>query len=129
MEKIKVMVADDSGLARLTLRRVLEGAGYQVVEARDGGEAVERYPREKPEVVFLDLVMPGMYGLEVLARLIEIDPGVRVVIATSDIQDTTHLMAQEGGAYGYINKPFTAEKVLAVIEALLGGAAGKEELP
>ncbi len=62
----KILVVDDSGLARRSTRRVLEAAGYEVVEADEGLSALERYFVEKPAVVLLDLVMKGMYGLDVL---------------------------------------------------------------
>ena len=64
--KAKVLIVDDSALARRTLRQILEAAGYEVAEAEDGLNALERYFLEKPDVVMLDLVMKGMYGLEVL---------------------------------------------------------------
>ncbi|HXT33421.1 MAG TPA: response regulator, partial [Vicinamibacterales bacterium] len=74
----KVLLVDDSGLARRSTRRVLENAGYTVVEADDGLSALEQFAVEKPDIVMLDLVMKGMYGLEVLAKLRELDPAVRV---------------------------------------------------
>ena len=71
-----VLLVDDSGLARRGTRRVLESAGYSVVEAEDGLSALERYALDRPDVVLLDLVMKGMYGLDVLAKLREIDPSL-----------------------------------------------------
>ena len=72
----KVLLVDDSGLARRSTRRILEGAGYAVIEAEDGMAAIEQYYVEKPDVVMLDLIMKGMYGLEVLSKLREMDPDV-----------------------------------------------------
>ena len=65
----KILLVDDSGLARRTTRQMLEAAGYVVVEAEDGMTALERYFLEKPDVVLLDLVMKGMMGLDVLDKL------------------------------------------------------------
>ena len=65
----RVLIVDDSALARRSSRRVLESAGYEVIEAEDGMSALEQYFVGKPALVILDLVMKGMYGLEVLARL------------------------------------------------------------
>jgi CheY-like chemotaxis protein len=65
----KIMVVDDSAMSRRTMRRILEGAGHSVVEAEEGMAALELYFLEKPDLVFLDLVMKGMYGLEVLEKL------------------------------------------------------------
>src|ERR687890_2210994 len=104
----KIMVVDDSALSRRTLRRILEGAGYNVVEAEEGMAALELYFIEKPALVLLDLVMKGMYGLDVLAKLREMDAGARVVVASADIQSSTRAMAEEAGALTFINKPFSA---------------------
>jgi len=117
----KIMVVDDSALSRRTLRRILEGAGYHVVEAADGMTALEQYFLERPDLVFLDLVMSGMYGLEVLEKLRELDPAARVVVASADIQSSTRQMVNEAGARSFINKPFSAENVLGAVETALGG--------
>ncbi len=117
----KLLVVDDSALSRRTLRRILEAAGHSVVEAEEGMAALELYFIEKPDLVFLDLVMKGMYGLDVLAKLRELDAEARVVVASADIQTTTREMVEEAGARGFINKPFTTENVLGAAGAALGG--------
>lgn len=117
----KIMVVDDSALSRRTLRRILEGAGYSVVEAEEGMAALELYFIEKPDLVLLDLVMKGMYGLDVLSKLRQMDAGARVVVASADIQTSTRTMVGEAGATDFINKPFTAENVLGAVKAALGG--------
>ena len=70
----KLLLVDDSGLARRSMRAILEPAGFSIVEAADGMAAIERYYLEKPDLVILDLVMKGMYGLDVLTKLREMDP-------------------------------------------------------
>ena len=117
----KIMVVDDSAMSRRTLRRILEAAGYVVVEADEGMAALELYFIEKPDLVFLDLVMKGMYGLDVLAKLRELNAGARVVVASADVQTSTRLMVEEAGACGFINKPFGAENVLGAVESAMGG--------
>ncbi|MFL6281868.1 MAG: response regulator [Pyrinomonadaceae bacterium] len=117
----KIMVVDDSAMSRRTLRRILETAGYSVVEAEDGMAALELYFIEKPDVVFLDLVMKGMYGLDVLAKLREMDAGARVVVASADIQASTREMVEEAGARAFITKPFATENVLGAVESSMGG--------
>jgi two-component system, chemotaxis family, chemotaxis protein CheY len=117
----KIMVVDDSALSRRTMRRILEGAGYNVVEADEGMAALELYFLEKPDMVFLDLVMKGMYGLDVLEKLREMDAGARVVVASADIQSSTRTMAEAAGARGFINKPFVVEQVLTAVGVALGG--------
>ncbi|HEY9283620.1 MAG TPA: response regulator [Pyrinomonadaceae bacterium] len=117
----KIMVVDDSALSRRTLRRILEGAGYSVVEADEGMAALELYFIEKPDLVFLDLVMKGMYGLDVLTKLREMDAGARVVVASADIQTSTRAMVEEAGALAFVNKPFATENVLGAVESAMGG--------
>ena len=119
----KIMVVDDSALSRRTLRRILEGAGYRVVEAEEGMAALELYFIEKPDLVLLDLVMKGMYGLDVLAKLREMDAGARVIVASADIQTSTRALVEEAGAIDFINKPFSTEDVLGAVNTVFGGEA------
>lgn len=119
----KILVVDDSKLSRRILRGILEPHGYEVVEAEDGILALERYFLEKPDLVLLDLTLEGMYGMEVLKKLKEMDPNARVVIASADIQKQTHTLANEAGATSYIDKPFLQEQVIGVVNAALKGAA------
>ena len=119
----KIMVVDDSALSRRTLRRILEGGGYSIVEADEGMAALELYFIEKPDLVLLDLVMKGMYGLDVLSKLREMDPGARVIVASADIQTSTRALVEEAGATDFINKPFSAESVLDAVKTVLGEGA------
>ena len=111
----KVLLVDDSSLARRSTRRILEQAGYDVVEAEDGLSALERFAVDKPDVVLLDLVMKGMYGLEVLSKLREMDPDARVVVLSADIQTSSREMVQAAGAAGFLNKPADAQQMLDVV--------------
>jgi two-component system chemotaxis response regulator CheY len=122
----KILIVDDSALSRRTLRRILETADYDVVEASDGMTALEVYFLEKPSLVLLDLVMKGMYGLDVLVKLREMDPDARVVVASADIQSSTRKMVDEAGAQAFINKPFISEQVLAAVQTALAEGATSE---
>lgn len=122
----KILIVDDSALSRRTLRRILEAAGYEVVEAEDGMTALEVYFLEKPSLVLLDLVMKGMYGLDVLVKLREMDSKALVVIASADIQSSTRKMGDDAGALSFINKPFVSEQVIAAVEAALAEGATSE---
>jgi len=122
----KILIVDDSALSRRTLRRILESAGYEAVEADDGMTALELYFLEKPSLVLLDLVMKGMYGLDVLVKLREMDPKALVVVASADIQSSTRKLVDEAGALAFINKPFISEQVIAAVEAALAeGVTGE----
>jgi two-component system, chemotaxis family, chemotaxis protein CheY len=115
-----VLVVDDSGFARRTLRRILEEQGYGVEEAASGTEALAKYLEAKPDVVFLDLVMEGMQGIEVLKRLREVDASVKVVVATADVQKATHVQMLKAGASALVNKPFKPEEVVSELRRITG---------
>ena len=117
----RILVVDDSGFARRTLKQMLEGAGYTVEEAKDGPDALEKYFLNKPDAVLLDMVMEGMNGLEVLAKLRELDHEAKVVIATADVQTSTRTEAEATGASGFITKPFDREQLLKALSTVLGG--------
>ena len=122
--KGKVLIVDDSALARRTMRQILETEGYAVAEADDGLNALERYFLEKPDIVMLDLVMKGMYGLEVLSKLRELDPSVKVIVVSADIQTSSHDMVQDAGGAAFVNKPYDKQEILSAIDtAMAGGAA------
>ena len=117
----KILVVDDSGLSRRTLRRILEAEGHEIVEAEDGDHALEQYFLDKPDLVLLDLVMKGMYGVDVLTRLRQMDAEARVIVASADIQSSTHAMVKEAGAFAFITKPFLPAQVMLAVNAALGG--------
>jgi two-component system chemotaxis response regulator CheY len=117
----KVLIVDDSGLARRAVRAILESDGHQVVEATDGMTAIEQYYIEKPDAVMLDLVMKGMYGLEVLEKIKELDPAARVIVVTADVQSSSHQLVNLAGARAFVNKPVERDQLLAVVHRVLEG--------
>lgn len=117
----KVLIVDDSALTRRSLRQILETAGCEVVEAENGLDALERYFLDKPDVVLLDLVMRGMYGLDVLHKLRELDPCARIVVVSADIQTSSQDLAGEAGAAAFINKPFDKSDILSALDTALAG--------
>jgi two-component system chemotaxis response regulator CheY len=119
----KVLIVDDSSLTRRNLRQILETAGCAVVEAENGLDALERYFLEKPDVVMLDLVMRGMYGLDVLHKIRELDPRARVIVVSADIQTSSQDLAGESGAAAFINKPFDKSDILSALDTALAGAS------
>jgi len=119
--KRKLLLVDDSGLARRSMRAMLEANGYDVVEAEDGIGALERYFLEKPDVVLLDLVMKGMYGLDVLTKLRELDASACVIVVSADVQSSSQRMVEEAGASGFLNKPVDRQQLLDVVHTALEG--------
>ena len=116
-----ILIVDDSAFARRTLKQILEEGGFNVEEAKDGQDAIERYYLRRPDLVLLDMVMEGMGGLEVLRKIRELDPAAEVVIATADIQNATETEARQIGAAGYLRKPFNPQEVLDTINKVLTG--------
>lgn len=115
----KILIIDDSMLSRRMLRKILEEASYEVIEAVDGYSALEIFSLENPDLVMLDLTMPGINGFEVLKQLKEIRPSAKVVVASADVQTMTKELVFSHGADGFINKPFVAEEVTDLIKKLL----------
>lgn len=119
----KILIVDDSGLARRSTRRILEGAGYEVIEAEDGLGALEQYFVQKPDVVVLDLVMKGMYGHDVLTKLREMDGSARVIVVTADVQHSSRHLVESSGAAGFLTKPVDGEALLDAVRGALGDRA------
>jgi two-component system chemotaxis response regulator CheY len=122
----KVLLCDDSRLALMKLRKLFEEMGAEIVGAHQSGpEAIEAYKeaREEVDLVSLDLVMPGMDGLEVLAELKEFDPEVKVLILSSIVQPEIEAQARELGAAGVLEKPYDAVRIQAVLDEVLGAGA------
>jgi len=117
----KILIVDDSGLARRTVRQLLEELGHTVEEAADGAQALERYVLNRHDAVILDMVMHGMYGLDVLKKFREINPSLPVIVATSDIQKSTREDVKAAGAAAMINKPLKKDEVIEVLNTVLAG--------
>ena len=118
-----ILVVDDSGMARRGNRRILEGAGYTVLEAEDGMAALERYFVDRPDLVLLDLVMKGMYGIDVLTKLRALDRDARVIVLSADIQTSSREMVSEAGAVAFLNKPVAADELISAVRSALGEAS------
>lgn len=116
---VKVLIVDDSGMARRGLRAMLEPDGFEVVEAQDGMTALERYFLDKPDLVILDLVMKGMYGLDVLSKLRELDPAARVIVVSADVQSSSHQLVEAAGGAAFLNKPVERDQLLAAVRCAL----------
>ncbi len=118
-----ILIVDDSGLARRSTRKILEGAGHTVIEAQDGLAALELYFTEKPALTLLDVTMREMDGIEVLKRIRELHPAATVIIVSADVQSSTREMAEDGGAVAFVIKPIQPALLLATVDDALRGAA------
>jgi two-component system, chemotaxis family, chemotaxis protein CheY len=120
---LNVLIVDDSSLARRTVRNVITDLGFEAEEASDGTQAIERYFLKRHDLVILDMVMSGMYGLEVLAKLKELNPDVKVIVATADIQTSTVDQVKAAGAAAFINKPINRKQLSDTISTVLAGGS------
>jgi len=119
-----ILVVDDSGYARRLLRQTLEAQGHTVIEASSGMSGLESYAMHAPDLVMLDLTMEDMGGLEVLPRLREIDPDVRVIVVSADVQRSTAKEVKEAGAFRFLSKPPERDEVIATVNEALGEVDG-----
>lgn len=110
-----VLVADDEKGIRETLRRLLEYENYRVVLAEDGLQALSLVENEIVDIVLLDIKMPGMDGLEVLARLHSLHPQLPVIIISGHGTIQTAVESTRLGAFDFIEKPIDADRILLVI--------------
>jgi two-component system nitrate/nitrite response regulator NarL len=121
-EALRIVVADDHHFFRDGLREMLETGGMAVVgEASDGDEAVTLTRELAPDVVVLDLNMPGSSGLEALSRIARSCPGVQAVVLTVSDDDADVLAALAGGACGYLLKDTRADRLAASIRQAAEG--------
>jgi two-component system chemotaxis response regulator CheY len=118
-----IMIADDSSYTRRTHRRILESDGHVVHEAASGMAALEGYFVHRPDIVLLDLTMEDMSGLDVLARLREMEPAARVVVISADVQRSTAQLVAEAGALRFLGTPVPPETLLGRGRDVLGVCA------
>jgi len=123
MDSIRVMLVDDHALVRMGFRLLLQATDDIEVaaEAGSGEEACRRYPEVRPDVVLLDISMPGIGGLDTLARLLAKDGGARVLMLSAH-EDTIHpTRAIQAGALGYLTKRGAPEELIGAIRRVAGG--------
>jgi len=115
-EKTLILVVDDQFGDRGTLKAILEEKGYRVATARDGAEAIKMVMEKHYDIIFLDIRLPDMNGVETFERVKEIDPKAVVIMMTGYTEEDLVKRAVSGGAYTCIYKPFDMEKVVALVE-------------
>jgi DNA-binding NtrC family response regulator len=119
MRKTRILVVDDEQLIRWSIEQNLKKQGYDVRTAEDGEVALRLVQEEQPDLILLDIQMPGISGLEVLEKVKEIDEDIVVIIVTAQGGLETAVTAMRLGAYDYINKPFNFDELSLVIRKAL----------
>ena len=119
MSEVSVMTVDDSAAILTIIAAYLEDSEFKVVASeRDGRRAVQRFEEMHPDVVLLDLIMPGQSGVETLAQILEIDPSACVVMISSlGTEDAVHECLSTG-ARSFLQKPFTRDDFIAFMRGL-----------
>jgi two-component system chemotaxis response regulator CheY len=121
---ISILVADDDKLVRMTMRKILESADYSVLEAKDGGQAVEMYRKRSPDLVIVDIVMPIKDGVRTFLELRGLDAKAKIIAMSAGARsgkiDYLNL-TKRIGANGILVKPFNRASVLALVEQVLAG--------
>ncbi len=123
MAKIRVMLVDDHDLIRYGLRRLLEDqAGIEVIEEANSGEtALDRVRKTKPDVILMDINMPGIGGFEATSRLSKTHPECRVIVLTVHSEGPLPKRILEAGAVGYLTKGCPVEEMVEAIQKVHAG--------
>ena len=109
----KIMVVDDSRIVQLNLQKILSDTEYEVVACCQNGEdALAMYDKVQPDLVTMDILMPGMDGLEAARQLLKEHPEAKVLIVSSLAYDDTVNEASDIGACGFVYKPFDKQQIL-----------------
>ena len=119
----KILVVDDSPVERLALQEVLGRNGYQVLTAESGEQAIARSRSDRPDLILMDVVMPGMNGYQATRTISRHDEtrDIPIIMCTSKGQDTDKIWGMRQGALDYMVKPVNLEELLGRI-AQLGAA-------
>lgn len=113
----RVLLVDDMAFMRSKIKAVLTALGHEVVaEADNGDAAIEQYKECQPDVVFLDITMPGKDGITALQEIIEYDADAKVIMISATGQEQFVRLAVKSGALTFIVKPFEADKIKQVMQ-------------
>ena len=118
MEKQKILVVDDDKEILFSLSKLLEYDGFEVVQARDGIEALEQLDKEKPDLILLDIMMPKLDGISALMKIRESNH-LPVIVLSAKTQDSDKVYGLTMGADDYICKPYNPAELSARVKALL----------
>jgi DNA-binding NtrC family response regulator len=115
----KILIVDDEENVRYSFRKFYQSSGYEVIEAANGLEAISVVDRQKPDLVLMDIEMPGLSGLEAIQRIKQLQPDIPVVIITAFGTSERVISAMKHGAFDYLEKPFDVERLKTMVAEAL----------
>ena len=119
----KILIVDDSPTETYAFKAMLEGHGFEVLTVDNGADGIALARQEQPDIVLMDIVMPGLNGFQATRQLTKgaETKHIPVVIVTTKDQETDRVWGQRQGATGYLVKPVTEQKMVSTINAVLSG--------
>jgi two-component system chemotaxis response regulator CheY len=114
----KVLIVEDAPFIREMIRDILESHDHEIVgEAANGLEAIEKYKALKPDIVLMDILMPGMDGLSAITKIIEQDSTAKIIVVSALVKEALRKEAMRAGAIDFVAKPFQVERLLEAVRA------------
>lgn len=115
-----VLIVDDAAFMRMSIKTMLEKNGFQIVgEATNGLEAIEKYKTIKPDLVTMDITMPGMTGIEALKEIMKFDSKARIIMVSAMGQEAMVREAVLNGAKSFLVKPFTENHLISAFNQII----------
>jgi two-component system, chemotaxis family, chemotaxis protein CheY len=117
---LTILSVDDSALMRSIIKKFISRSGveFQFIEAFDGKDGVEKYKAKRPDVVFMDIVMPNMNGIEAVKAIRTFDPSAKIIMCTSLKEKVHEDEAAALGVVGYVIKPFSSQQISDVMKKI-----------
>jgi DNA-binding response OmpR family regulator len=115
---MRILIAEDDAHTRAALREILEAEGYDCIPAANGAEALERYRAERPDFVFLDIMMPDTDGYTVCREIRKEDADIPIVFLSAKSEEIDKVLGLELGADDYVVKPFGIKEIVARVRAI-----------
>jgi two-component system chemotaxis response regulator CheY len=116
----KILLVDDAAFMRMRCSKLLKENGYEVGEAENGQEAINKYRSFRPDLVLMDITMPVMDGIAATKEIKALDPNAKVVMVSALGQQTMVIEAIKAGAKDFVVKPFEPDKILLTVKKFVG---------
>lgn len=116
----KILLVDDASFMRMRCARLLKENGYEIIEADNGQDALEKYSKHRPDLVLMDITMPVMDGITATKEIKAMDAGAKVVMVSALGQQNMVIEAIKAGAKDFVVKPFDSNKIIATIRKFVG---------